>query len=56
MSAAVEVVRQEQKGEGEEGVGPCLHELAGLQGGEDSGKDNGPVRQEQEEGEVGVAF
>ena len=36
-------------------MGPCPHEPAMLQGGEDSGKDSGRVW-DQEEGEVGVAF
>ena len=56
MSAGVveEEVGQEQKGEVEEGEGPCPLELAGLRGGEDSGKDSGPVRDQEEE--VGVAF
>ena len=43
--------REDQKGEVEEGVGPCPFERAGLQGGEDSGRDNGHVQEE-----VGVAF
>ena len=46
------VVGQEQRGEGE---GPCPLELAGLRGGEDSGKDSGPVQHWEEE-EVDVVF
>ena len=57
MSVAVaeEGAGQEQKGEGEEEAGACPLEPAGLQGGEDSGKDSVPA-QDREEEEVGVAF
>lgn len=49
------VEEEELKEEEEEGAeAPCPLELAGLQGGEDSGTGSGPVRHREGE-EVGVA-
>ena len=56
MSAAVEEgVGQEQKEEEEGAEVPRPLELAGLQGGEDSGTGSGPVQHWEGE-EVGVVF